>query len=60
MCGLELFAIEQTDSEGFRRWMLVVDIRALHGKNGGSAHVGNGLIGGNCERIDVLCHGVAK
>jgi hypothetical protein len=60
MCGLDLFAIGQIDCEGFRSRMLVDDIRTLHDKNGGSAHVGNGLIGCNRERIEVMWHGVTK
>jgi hypothetical protein len=28
--------------------------------NGGSTHVGNGLIRGDCEHVEVLGHGAAK
>ena len=60
MCGLYPFAVGQIDCEGHRSRMFVVDIRALHYKNGGSTCVGNGLIGGNHYHIEVLWHGVAK
>ncbi len=60
MCGLYLFAVGQIDCEGHCSRTFVVDVRALHYKNGGSTHVGNGLISGNCERVEVLGHGAAK
>ncbi len=60
MCGLYLFGVGQIDREGHRSRAFVVDIRALHYKNGGSTHVGNGLNSGDCERVEVLGHGAAK
>jgi hypothetical protein len=60
MCGLYPFAVEQIDREGYRSRTFVVDIRTLHYKNEGSTCVGNGLISGNCECIEVLGHGAAK
>jgi hypothetical protein len=60
MCGLYPFAVGQIDREGHRSRTFVVDIRALHYKNGGSTRVGNGLISGNCERVELLGHGAAK
>ncbi len=60
MRGLYPFAVRQIDCEGHRSRTFVVDIRALHYINGGSTHVGNGLISGNCERVEVLGHGAAK
>ncbi len=60
MCGLYLFAVGQIDHEGHRSRMFVVYIRALHDKNGGSTRVGNGLISGDCECVEVLGHGSAK
>ena len=60
MCGLYLFAVGQIDREGHHSRTFVVDIRALHDKNGGSTRVGNGLISGNCERVELLGHGAAK
>jgi hypothetical protein len=44
MCGLYPFAVRQIDCEGHRSRTFVVDIRALHYRNGGSTLVGNGLI----------------
>ncbi len=60
MCGLYPFAVGQIDREGHRSRMFVVDIRALHYKNGGSTHVDNGLISGNCECVEVLGYRAAK
>jgi hypothetical protein len=60
MCGLYPFAVGQIDCEGHRSRTFVVDIRALHYKNGGSTCVGNDLISGDCERVEVLGHGAAK
>jgi hypothetical protein len=60
MCALYPFAVGQIDREGHRSRPFVVDIRALHDKNGGSTHVGNGLISGNCEHVEVLGHGAAQ
>jgi hypothetical protein len=60
MCGLHPFAVGQIDCKGHRSRTFVVDIRALHFKNGGSTRVGNGLISGDCERVEVLGHGAAK
>jgi hypothetical protein len=60
MCGLYPFAVEQIDCEGHRSRTFVINIRALHYKNGGSTRVGNGLISGNCECVEVLGHGAAK
>jgi hypothetical protein len=60
MCGLYPFAVGKIDHEGHRSRSFVINIQALHYKNGGSPHVGNGLISGNCERIEVLGHGAAK
>jgi hypothetical protein len=60
MCGLYPFAIGQIDCEGHRNRTFVVDICALHYKNGGSTRVDNGLISGGCECIEVLGHGAAK
>jgi hypothetical protein len=47
-CGLYPFAVGQIDREGHRSRTFVVDIRALHYKNGGSTRAGNGLISGDC------------
>jgi hypothetical protein len=60
MCGLYPFAVGQIDREGHCSRTFVIDIPALHYKNGGSPFVGNGLISGDCERIEVLGHGAAK
>jgi hypothetical protein len=60
MCGLYPFAVGQIDHEGHRSRTFVVDIHALHDKNGSSTHVGNGLISGDCERVEVLGHGAAQ
>jgi hypothetical protein len=60
MCELYLFAVRKIDHEGHRSRTFVVYIRALHDKNGCSTHVGNGLICGDCERVEVLGHGSAK
>ena len=60
MCGLYPFAVGKIDREGHRSRTFVVNIRALHYKNGGSTRVGNGLISGNCERVELLGHGAAK
>jgi hypothetical protein len=60
MCGLYLFAVGQIDREGRHSRTFVVYICALHDENGCSTHVGNGLISGNCERVEVLGHGSAK
>ncbi len=60
MCGLYLFSVGQIDCEGHRSRAFVVYIRALHDKNGCSTRVGNGLISGDCERVEVLGHGSAK
>ncbi len=60
MCGLYLFAIRQIDCEGHRSRTFVVYIRALRDKYGGSTRVGNGLISGDCERVEVLGHGSVK
>ncbi len=60
MCGLYLFAIGQIDCEGCSSRTFVVYIRALHDKNRCCTHVGNDLISGNCERVEVSGHGSAK
>ncbi len=60
MCGLYPFAVGQIDHEGYRSRTFVVNIRTLHYKNEGSTRVCNGLISGNCERVEVLGHGAAK
>ncbi len=60
MCGLYLFTVGQIDREGHRSRTFVVNIHALHYKNGGSTRVSNGLISGDCERVEVLGHGAAK
>ncbi len=60
MCGLYLFAIGQIDCEGHPSRMFVINIRALHYKSGGSPHVNNGLISGDCEHVEILGHGAAK
>ncbi len=60
MCGLYPFAVGKIDREGYRSRTFVVNIRTLHYKNGGSTHVCNGLISGDCERVEVLGHGTAK
>ncbi len=60
MCGLYPFAVRQIDCEGHHSRTFVVDIRVLHYKNGGSTCVGNSLISGDCEHVEVLGHGAAK
>ncbi len=60
MCGLYPFAVGQIDREGHRSRKFVVNIRPLHDKNGGSTRFCNGLISGDCERVEVLGHGAAQ
>jgi hypothetical protein len=48
------------NAQGLAGAMVIYDISAFHNKNGCSLSVSHGLVGSNCNRIQILLHRITK